>query len=35
LPEHDHFSILEELARPSGRLFVALADLARRASADR
>ncbi|HYS94572.1 MAG TPA: alpha/beta hydrolase, partial [Candidatus Acidoferrales bacterium] len=31
LPEHDHFSILEELARPSGKLFVALNDLARRA----
>ncbi len=31
LPAHDHFSILEELARPSGKLFVALNDLARRA----
>lgn len=30
LPEHDHFSILEELARPSGRLFAALHDLAKR-----
>lgn len=29
LPGHDHFSVLEELARPSGRLFVALTDLAR------
>jgi arylformamidase len=27
LPGHDHFSILEELARPSGRLFTALKDL--------
>jgi len=24
VPDHDHFSILEELARPSGRLFAAL-----------
>jgi acetyl esterase/lipase len=31
LPAHDHFSILEELARPSGRLFAALKDLARTA----
>ena len=29
LPGHDHFSILEELARPSGRLFTALKDLAK------
>jgi acetyl esterase/lipase len=29
LPEHDHFSILEELARPSGRLFTALQGLAK------
>jgi arylformamidase len=29
LPKHDHFSILEELARPSGRLFAALKDLAK------
>ena len=28
LPVHDHFSILEELARPSGRLFAALGRLA-------
>ena len=28
LPEHDHFSILEELARPTGRLFAALQGLA-------
>ena len=28
LPVHDHFSILEELARPSGRLFAALRRLA-------
>jgi arylformamidase len=28
LPEHEHFSILEELARPSGRLFAALTSLA-------
>jgi hypothetical protein len=28
LPDHDHFSILEELARPSGRLFTALTSLA-------
>jgi hypothetical protein len=31
LPGHDHFSILEELARPSGRLFTALKDLAKTA----
>jgi arylformamidase len=31
LPKHDHFSILEELARPSGRLFAALKDLAKTA----
>ena len=31
LPEHDHFSILEELAQPSGRLFTALKDLAKTA----
>ena len=31
LPEHDHFSILEELAQPSGRLFAALKDLAKTA----
>jgi arylformamidase len=31
LPKHDHFSILEELARPSGCLFGALKDLARTA----
>ena len=31
LPGHDHFSILEELARPSGRLFLALEGLARAA----
>lgn len=31
LPGHDHFSILEELARPSGRLFAALQGLARTA----
>jgi len=29
LPGHDHFSILEELARPSGRLFAALQGLAK------
>jgi len=29
LPGHDHFSILEELARPSGQLFTALQGLAR------
>ena len=29
LPEHDHFSILEELARPSGRLFTVLEGLAK------
>jgi acetyl esterase/lipase len=29
LAGHEHFSILEELAQPSGRLFAALADLAR------
>ena len=28
VPAHDHFSILEELARPSGRLFAALEQLA-------
>jgi acetyl esterase/lipase len=28
LPGHDHFSILEELARPTGRLFAALRELA-------
>ena len=28
LPEHDHFSILEELAQPSGRLIAALEELA-------
>jgi hypothetical protein len=28
VPDHDHFSILEELARPSGRLFSALEKLA-------
>jgi arylformamidase len=28
VPDHDHFSILEELARPSGRLFAALEKLA-------
>jgi arylformamidase len=32
LPEHDHFSILEELARPSGRLFTALKGLAKTAA---
>ena len=31
LPDHDHFSILEELARPSGRLFTALKSLAKTA----
>ena len=31
LPGHDHFSILEELARPSGRLFAALQGLAKTA----
>ncbi|HTY78592.1 MAG TPA: alpha/beta hydrolase [Candidatus Bathyarchaeia archaeon] len=31
LPEHDHFSILEELARPTGRLFAALQSLAKTA----
>ena len=30
LPDHDHFSILEELARPSGRLLAALKGLAER-----
>jgi len=29
LPHHDHFSILDELARPTGRLFLALEALAR------
>ncbi len=29
LPGHDHFSILEELAQPSGRLFAALTGLTR------
>ena len=29
LPAHDHFSILEELARPDGAIFRALEDLAR------
>jgi acetyl esterase/lipase len=29
LPGHEHFSILDELARPSGRLFAALESLAR------
>jgi arylformamidase len=28
IPAHDHFSILEELARPDGRLLAALRDLA-------
>jgi acetyl esterase/lipase len=28
MPEHDHFSILDELAQPSGRLFRGLAELA-------
>lgn len=28
LPEHDHFSILEELARPGGAIFTALKELA-------
>ena len=28
LPQHDHFSILEELAQPSGRLIAALEELA-------
>jgi arylformamidase len=31
LPKHDHFSILEELAQPSGRLLGALKDLAKTA----
>lgn len=31
LPDHDHFSILEELARPTGRLLAALKGLAGRA----
>ena len=31
LPDHDHFSILEELAQPSGRLLAALKTLAQRA----
>jgi len=31
LPDHDHFSILEELARPAGRLFTALKSLAKTA----
>ena len=31
LSKHDHFSILEELAQPSGRLFAALQGLAQRA----
>jgi len=29
LPDHDHFSILEELARPTGRLLTALRDMVR------
>jgi hypothetical protein len=29
LAGHDHFSILEELARPEGRLLAALGDMAR------
>jgi arylformamidase len=33
LPGHDHFSILEELARPSGRLFAALVEMAHPAPA--
>ena len=28
VPAHDHFSILEELARPDGKLLAALKDLA-------
>src|SRR5215470_10477280 len=31
IPKHDHFSILEELASPTGRLFAALQGLARAA----
>jgi arylformamidase len=32
LPDHDHFSVLEELARPSGRLLAALREMACAAS---
>jgi len=31
LPGHEHFSILEELAQPSGRLLAAVKTLAQRA----